>query len=255
MLRRFNYTGRQKIKREDVPIALTGAGTLRGFDANLAGLISYGFPPDARVFVEAYQQTAIMRFPFGTVGDLIPPAAQLRALQEFEGSERILFRVKVVDIGASSILLGEADGILPLAAEETEENKLPLLPVRTEDLGQEIWKIDFQENVQNRPILLVNNKFADHTAMVRSTHFMALVWPAVLREIFRYILQVQPEQFNVDDPEDWRTMWVKYGRSLLPTFDEPPDGPEAAEGWISQVIGAFANRYNLVTMLKEVEEE
>lgn len=255
MLRRFNYTGRQKIKREDVPIALTGPGPVKGFDANLSGLATYGFPAHARVFVEAYQQTAYMRFAFGTVGELNLPPAHLRSLQEFEGSNKVLFRVKVVDTNAESRLLGEADAILPLTTEETEENKLPLLPVRPADLGQEIWKVEFQENVQSRPILLINNKFADHTAIVRSTHFMALVWPAVMREIFRYILQIQLEELNSDDPEDWRTMWVQYGRSLLPTYDEPPVELEAAEGWISQVTSAFANRYVLTARLKEAEEE
>lgn len=255
MLRRFNYTGRQKIKREDVPIALTGKGPIRCFDINFAGLAAYQFPPHARVFVEAYQRTAYMRFSFGTVGELTLPPAHLRTLQEFEGSDKIFFRVKVVDTSADSKLLGEADAILPLTMEESEENKLPLLPVRTEDLGQEVWKLEFQENTQSRPILLINSKLADHTAIVRSTHFMALVWPAILREIFRYILQIQLEEPNSDDPEDWRAMWVRYGRTFLPTFDAPPAQPEEAEAWISQVTSAFATRYALTARLKEIEEE
>jgi hypothetical protein len=255
MLRRFNYTGRQKINREHVPIALTGNEFIRSFDANLSALNMYEFPPDAQVFVEAYHQTAYMRFAFGTIGELAVPPAPARALNEFEGSDRVLFRVKVVDGTADSKLLGEADSILPLSNEETEDNKLPLLPVRTANLGQEIWKVEFQEGTQSRPILLINEKLGDHTPIVRSTHFMAFVWPAVLREIFRYILQIQPEEFDADNTEDWRTKWVQYGRSLLPTFDKPPDEPEAADSWISQIASAFAERHALTSRLKEAEEE
>src|SRR5438477_4242186 len=141
MIRRFNYTGRKKIVRDDVAIILTSDGSVKGFEANLSALgdSKYNLPKDARLFVEAYERTAYMRFDFGTTGTITPPPREARLLTEFEGSNGIRFRVKVVDCAHDAQLLAEADGILPLTPEESEQNKLPLLPVRSEDLGQEVW--------------------------------------------------------------------------------------------------------------------
>jgi hypothetical protein len=113
MLRRFNYTGRKKIKQEDVPIQLIGKGPVLEFEADFASLTKYEIPADAKLFVEAYERAAYMRFDFGTVGSISTPTRAERLLTEFEGSDAIRFRVKVVDAGHEGQLLAEADGIFP----------------------------------------------------------------------------------------------------------------------------------------------
>src|SRR3989442_1117841 len=93
MIRRINYTGRRRISRDDVKIVLYESnGSPAKFDAKLE-LASYGLPDDAIIFVEAYRQTFLMRFNFGTVSKIEQPSDHF--LAEFESPEGILFRVKV----------------------------------------------------------------------------------------------------------------------------------------------------------------
>jgi len=253
MLRRFNYTGRKKIIHDDVPISLTGSKPVWGFDIDLSRVSSYEFPPSARIYVEAYEQASYMRFDFGTVGGIAPVPKEARILSEFEGSDGVRFRVKVVDAAPDAKLLAEADGILPLAPEETEQNRLPLLPVRHHDLGQELWKIAFEEGPENRPTLLVNKFIEDRTAFVRSPAFTSLAWPAILREILVRILIIDDYR-ELDDREDWRCLWLNFARTFLPGQAPPPDREDAFE-WIADAVTAFSEKNSLLAKYKEHEEE
>lgn len=253
MLRRFNYTGRKKLSREDIHIALTGAKPIWAFDADLSKLSDYQLPPDARVFVEAYEQAAYMRFDFGTVGSLIAPEAPARVLTEFEGSDNVHFRVKVVDPSAEAKLLAEADGILPLSQEEEDQKKLPLLPVRHQDLGQELWRIEFPEDTQSVPTLLVNVQIADRTAFVRAPAFMSLAWPSILREILTRVLKVENIS-SFDENDDWMGRWLQFARSLVPGLAAPKN-PDTADEWISSVVSAFAQKFTLLSKFQQEEKE
>lgn len=255
MIRRFNYTGRKRILREDVPISLTGSKPIWGFDIDLTGITSYEFPPNARIYVEAYEQASYMRFDFGSVEKITPVSKDARVLTEFEGSDGVRFRIKVVDASLDAKVLAEADGILPLAPEETEQNKLPLLPVRHYDLGQELWRIDFEEGTENRPTLLVNKFIEDRTAFVRSPVFMSLAWPTILREILVRILVVDDYK-ELDERENWRCLWLNFARTFLPGRPLPPDqDQEAIYEWISDAVSAFCVKSTLLAKYKEHEEE
>jgi len=253
MIRRFNYTGRKKILRDDVPISLTGEKPLWSFNADLGALITYDLPLESRVYVEAYEQTSYMRFDFGTIGNIKSLSPENRVLTEFEGSDGVRFRVKVVDASPDAKLLGEADGILPLSPEEAEQNKLPLLPIRSHDLGQEVWRIDFQDGVQDRPTLLVNQYIDDRTAFVRSPAFMSLAWPALLREILVKILVIDKHQ-DTDELGEWRSMWLNFAKRFVPGKAIPAD-IEMADEWISEAVSAFTARHTLLAKFKEHEDE
>jgi hypothetical protein len=253
MLRRFNYTGRKRIRQEDVPIKLTGKGAVLEFEADLASVAKYELPTDAKLFVEAYERAAYMRFDFGTVGAISAPARKERLLTEFEGSDAVRFRVKVVDAGHEGQLLAEADGIFPRTPDETEKDRFPLLPVRSATLGSEVWAIDFPESSQDRPVLLVNVEVGDRTALVRSPGFMSLAWPSIVREILKQILVVDG-QSDLDDDGDWHCLWLQFGKSLHPSSANPPDKPDDASEWIGEVVKAFCEKYKLMSRFKEVEE-
>jgi hypothetical protein len=253
MIRRFNYTGRKKILREDVPFALTGAKPVWGFNVDLGKLTTYDLPHDARVYVEAYEQASYMRFDFGMVSAISTPSADARLLTEFEGSDGVRFRVKVVDASPEAKLLAEADGILPLSPEEAEQNKLPLLPVRHHNLHQEIWRIDFEDGTQNRPTLLISEQIPDRIAFVRSPAFTAMAWPALFREILTRILLIE-KHYEVDDPDDWRSMWLLFARTFVPGSSVPKDA-DTANDWINDIITAFCEKNALLAKLKEYEEE
>src|SRR5687767_2791354 len=97
---RLNYTGRKKLNREDARFRLQSGGLPGGpcgdgltFDAQLK-LDGYDIAePDARVWVEAYHRTMLMRFDFGRIGLIVKPAE--RRLSLFPDPNAVLFRVKV----------------------------------------------------------------------------------------------------------------------------------------------------------------
>jgi hypothetical protein len=253
MLRRFNYTGRKRIRQGDVPIQLIGKGPVLEFEADLASVTRYEVPTTAKLFVEAYERAAYMRFDFGTVGSISTLPRTARLLTEFEGSDAIRFRVKVVDAGHEGQLLAEADGIFPRVPDEAEKDRLPLLPVRSASLGEEVWAIDFPESGQDRPVLLINVAVGDRTALVRSPGFMTLAWPNIVRQILKHILLID-DHSDLDDDADWHCLWLRFGRNLLPSNASPPDKAEDASEWIEDVVKAFCEKHKLMSRFKEVEE-
>lgn len=253
MIRRFNYTGRKRIKRGSVAIKVVGSEPVRSFEAGLS-LRDYELPPEAKVYVEAYERAGLMRFDFGTVGSTSTPSDSERRLAEFEGSDAMRFRVKVVDTQQrSGQLLAEADGILPFVMEESEKGRTSLLPVRHADLGQQVWAVDFPESTQALPVLLINNRIADRTALVRSPVFMSLALPAILSEILTRVL-IYESQTDTDD-EGWKSQWLQFGQRVLPTAGEPPEDKEKAAEWIESVVREFCSKQKALTQFMETYKE
>jgi len=233
--RRLNYTGRRRITQDDIRIALqehTGAPPT--FDANVC-LDNYGLPADALVFLEAQLQTRWMRFPLGTVGNRAIPAD--RTLSEFDSPEGVLFRVKVTSASdRQGVMLAEADGIRPGKTPDDEQNQTPLLPVKPEDLGDEIYRVDFT----NEPVMLVNNGVHSWQMLARSPIFISLVYPAVLREIMVRIMIIE-EYFEIDDLDRWESRWLNFARNLSGMGDIPAgDDSQALHGWIDDAVASFA---------------
>jgi len=259
MLRRFNYTGRKNLRQDDALIQLTGDLPVRGFEANLESIKKYDLPETARLFVEAYEsaRAAYMRFDFGSIGNVIAPAKKDRLLTEFEGSDAVRFRVKVVDTEHDGQLLAEADGILPRTPEEAQQSHISLLPVRSRDLGANVWELEFPDSTQEPVILLINTQIGDRTALVRSPGFMSLAWPAILREVLNRILLIDGLS-DLDDDSDWHCQWLRFARGLLPTPVNPPTNPpdnlEETREWVGEVIRSFCEKQKTLTRFKEVEE-
>lgn len=238
MIRRFNYTGRKAINRSDTNLRIE-ENPLR-FSAGLS-LADYDLPSDAKVFVEAYRQTNWMRFNFGTVG-AVTPASDLR-LSAFDTPEGILFRVRVTaTTDPEGRLLAEADQISPVHRSESgEEMREPLLPPKGEDLGEEVYRVDFT----GRPLLLINNQFGDWRTLARSPFFVTIALPQAMREILNRIVRVE-EYFNTDDPDDWRAQWLQFA-ATLPGSSEPPreEEKDAFDDWIDAAVAAFSRAHGM----------
>lgn len=242
-VRRLNYTSRVRIYHDDVDIVLLEQpGKMASFHADLK-LADYQFPDDARVVVEAYRQTFLMRFDFGTVGNLQPPPE--RTLVEFPTPHELLFRVKVTAVsGRAGLLLGEADKIRPRHPDEEPDRRLPLLPPFPEDLGEEIWRVEYSGGT----MLAVNQNLADWKETVRSPIFRALVYPAAMREILERVLFVE-KCTSSDDPSDWRCRWLAFAGSM-PGAGPVPRTTEDQLEWVEQAVSAFARRYRLRSALE-----
>jgi len=247
VIRRYNYTGRKAVSRADAQVFITEE-PLR-FDAQL-NLDGYKLPPDAKVFVEAYRQTNWMRFDFGMVSAVKPPG-DCRLLN-FDTREGVLFRLKV---SATALpegrLLAEADQISPVdRAEAGNEKRDPLLPIKPEDLAEEVFRVDFEES--DRPILKVNKTFGDWRALVRHPAFVCFALPQALREILSRILWIE-KHYETDDDANWRDRWLRFASSL-PGSSQPPEGEDEQDrfdDWVNDAVAAFArmrglkNRFNL----------
>jgi hypothetical protein len=239
MIRRLNYTGRKKIPRSRITIRLLPAGdSLYAFSADF-DLAKLGFPADARVYIEAYNSSSYMRFPFGTVAQRLDP----RDLRLSEIARRPLpkFRLKVVDHGKRlGLLLGAADKIVPLRPDEDMANKQSLLPVDFVDLGDRVWRLELSD----WPVLELNNRIETIGETARSGDaFLGLVFPEVLRQILEEIVIRQDETDPDLDESDWTSLWMRYVCSL-PGVSDPPtavtaDSTDLRHDWIEDVVQAF----------------
>ena len=233
-VRRLNYTARQRIAHQDADIVLYGTGAEAKFDAHLQ-LAGYQFPPDARVFVEAYRQTILMRFDFGTVSAPAPP--QKRVLTEFPSADEALFRVKVTAASVRpGVLLGEADRLRPREPEQKPDRRMPLLPVVPDDLGDEIWRLEFD----GRTYLKVNKNLHDWKQTVASHVFRALVFPAAMRQILERVLLVE-RYTETDDPQSWQSQWLRFAAEIPGAGALPAQGEDHNE-WIENAVAAFARQ-------------
>jgi hypothetical protein len=243
-IRRLNYTGRKRINRADIAITLhEKAGEPAVFDADLSKLPNYKLPEDALVFVEAQIQTRWMRFPFGTVGTLTP--ALDRRLVEFDSTEGVQFTVKVASAsGRQGMMLAEADRIPVRFTGESEERRSPLLPVKSEDIGHEVYRLDFSGQT---PTLLLNKAAGDKDTIARSPLFMSLVYPAAFREVLTRILHVEGGGDSDDNGDSWESRWLRFTESL-PGMRKAPDKDDDAsvDDWIDDAVSTFARQQNML---------
>ena len=230
---RLNFTGRRKIAKSHVNISVTGIGGIEIFNAELQ-LGGYDFPESASVIIEAFRQLELVRFDFGTVGNLIPPDSC--RLSEFGTLAGLRFRIKVVSNDEPrGRLLAVCDRITPQRQELQSLSRVPLLAVRAQDLGREVWRLDFADE----PLLLVNPRIVPKKQLVHSVEFQSLALPEILRSILNRILIV--EQIRVpDDSHDWTSRWLKFAESM-PGVGKVPDiaDPESDLEWIDAAISSF----------------
>ncbi len=240
MLRKLNFTERAKLPRAAIRIELRreADGTL-AFDPHLA-LDALHAPAEARVFLEAYYRTSYMRFDCGTIGALSIPAD--RRLTDVDSDNCVRFRLKVVDNRANAHrIIAVADDLLICLLRPESGARTPLLPVNFTDLGDLVWRVDFDVS---GAVLELNNRIEAIEAIAKNdAHFAALVYPAAVREILTYIALV--EQHDVaEESDEWWCPWMRWGAH----YASPPMGgdPEDRQAWIDDVVSGFAAQQKLV---------
>lgn len=252
MIRRLNYTNRERIKRDDITIALDERHGQIWFDADLSGLEDYGLPSDSFVFLEAYRLSTWMRFDYGQLGNLVP--SENRHLERFVSAEGIKFRVKVTAAGDTHKLLAVANAIPLLLPGQDENPREPLLHVLPEEeMGDEIYRLEF---TPEHPVLLINNKDGDYRGIGRSPAFLSLAIPAVLHGILTRIILIEHKRDD-DDADDWRCQWITFIKQL-PGLGEIPatDEIDACTEWIGDAVAAFArNRKTWAKFMEFWKEE
>lgn len=246
MIRKFNYTGRKKIPVNAINIRTFKSSGLHYFIANV-DLRKYGFPADAKIYLEAYYNTNYQRFYYGTVG--APETPINTSLETLPADDNILFRIVVVDENESKgKILGKANGIKP----ENNLNggaKESILPVRYDDLNYQIWKIEF-DNGHPGPVLVFNNEanFPGIRTKVNSDpSFISLVYPAAIRFILNKMVE---ENLFDKDSGDWYVSWLNFFENVLGVFSTPQNNESAnLNDWVEEVISSFCQKYKVINRL------
>ena len=242
MIRRLNQTGRRQIARADVGVRLrsTEGSEPPIFDLTL-NLADYDFPLDARVRVEAWRSNAVQRWDYGTVGVISEPPEEERRIRDVP--QPVQFRVLVVAGDGSGRLLGHLPSIRPVLP---QKSLLPVQEVGEDQLGEEVWRVDFGDG-DDSPVLLLNSSVTGISEIVRTDKaFRSLVMPAVLRSVLTHAVIDQRADSEDDEISSWNG-WFRLAEGLHPDAEIPALAHEAedsevseAREWIEAVVRAFA---------------
>ncbi|MDA7615163.1 hypothetical protein N8574_01835 [Akkermansiaceae bacterium] len=247
MLRKYNYTDRQRIPRNEITFEyFEGEGeTPSSFRAELSSNALNHIQSDAQIWVEAYSGATVERYDFGRAGKIISPKDT--SLKAFPRGLKPLFRIKVTDpLDSRCRLLAFADKIAPADSEEVEGSRQSILNVEYVDLGQQIWNLRIDDSI--RPILQLNSSISEPVGirvLANSSEFIGLVYPAVIRQILSYLLLEDLDPITTFDHD-----WIKYGNTISETVCPNPEkyGDEDEENflrdvreWIDDVINNFCH--------------
>lgn len=239
----LNWTSRVKIAQGSVRIEVV---SIEGADPKVRvgsfGLEALNIPhaaeewADAKVVLEANRlsTSSFARLEAGRVSEITAKSGIQFAgtLSNFLTPEDISFTVKVVSRTHGRIL---AEG-KNLHAEGESAEREELLPVRAVDLGQEMWRVDWNDS---GPVLQVNNRIHDHDAILARDAFMkGAVTPAALRSVLlRYALDDGQRE------EEWRSPWKLFIERL--GIEGPPNDSDWDAGieWVNRAVEAFADRH------------
>lgn len=239
MAERFNYTNRAVIEHRDVHIHLVRQGDDVRFKAAI-DFEHYQFPDEARVFIEVYRGNHLVRFDFGTVGAFALPKST--SIAEFgEEAGAVLYRVKVVGADERKSILGMPNRGIGKRADNAEGGASDcLLPVNLLPEGTEqVWALDFEGDY---PRLLVNRNL-DKSVLDKDA-FVALVYPAALRDVLGYTFLMHHDGKGCIWAEDWKQFAAVNLDEPFPDIADLPELDDAyrqtVSEWIDNVVESFA---------------
>jgi hypothetical protein len=242
MKRTINATGRKRITHELVSFELLrdASGRPCSFKAELTKLAELKLAPEARVVVEAVVRHSSIRFEFGTVGNIVPPANC--GLQELDvGGGDVLFRVKVIgESGHIGRLLAAGDRFPETVPVEVGEQRKPLLPVKQIPLQERIWKVEVTSGA--RPLLCVNSNIPNLADALRKD---PLLKGAVLPEAFRQVLQAMLQENS--DALPWYDDWCLFLTSELGLRDPQELEEDEEQDYVDDAVDVFVTKFKFAT--------
>jgi hypothetical protein len=252
MKKRINFTGRKKLASEyiDIRINREQGSRFASFVASFDPAMTKGLDKSAKVYVEPYVVSSSMRFDFGTVSNPKVPTDTL--LSQLDRENSFLFRIKIVDeSGNVGRILAEANGIRPKDPKDDGTAKKSLLPVHWVDLGELIWRIDYDQTTG--PVLQVSTKVADLPTRLKHDPLVGgCIFPQALREVL-WIL-VKEDAF--DDDAEWVKDWREFVLKLTGLNLEETEYEEELEqeNFVEDAVRQYARQFRFASLAKQVEE-
>lgn len=236
-MKRFNYTGRKKILREDVKVRLNGNFTEKPVIDVSISLRGYHFPTDSKVYIEPQSKTRFMRIDLGEVSQVI--RRNQIPLDGFDDAEELDFRLKVVE-ESKGILLGLVENIKPYDKDDKlDPNQQSILPVVSTDLSSDgvLWKVEFSDQ---KAVLQIERELGSKDQVVRSLMFKGFVLPAAMRQILVKVVADSDWDETLSEPEELATKWLTFCEQLGAGLPNKED--ESHEAWIDGAVRVLAKR-------------
>lgn len=247
--RRINSTGRKKISQERIDLRILPAVSGQPPKAKVGiDLGSLGLPASAVVSVEAYHRSTAMRFECGTVGATEIP--DMLILNELDQSGGILFRIKVVDIEHQpGRILASADRLRP-SIEGEHAGRKSIFPVEYRDLGQEVWRVDINDDAG--PTLLLSSRIP---ALMHRVHENPLVSGSILPAAFRIVLLYLANNPSEED-DGWKADWKRFCGEGLGVDTDPDDldddDDDGKETWVDDVVRRYCETKGFVERARQM---
>lgn len=244
MLRKFNFTNRKKIEQKEAAFTISDTGNVKEFDV-VFDLDLKDIPSDSSLYVEAYYRETRQRYSYGTVATQKPPSN--RKLDQIDLSGETLFRVLIIDeSGVHGKILASGEGFS--SGGDTGGDPKELLAVEVKDLGQEVWKLEFNDELE--PELYLDRKIPDAIDRITSDQvFQSLVIPMAFRQVLAFYL------WESEDLEsEMREEWMKFAEVFGGKQPDENDDVLQKLGWIDEVVTGFSEKYSFCERLVDVLE-
>lgn len=241
MIRKLNFTGRKRIEQDDLSIKTEK--DKKRFEISLKNLDEfrkkYGLSQsnETKIYVEVNNRwSELKQFEFN-------PPSQVFSLEDFEDIDTIKFRIIVVD--EKNKIIASAERIKPTLGEQRES----ILDTKFEDLGNRIWKLEFESGEEGGPLLYINERIPANLAK-NDPSFIVYVYPFVLKEILYYMCFL--DNFNIEEPEEeWHEEWIKFIQFIYPqaidkakeyNWRDKEENKEEKLQWIDEIVNKFCEK-------------
>ncbi|MCB9385952.1 MAG: hypothetical protein H6509_15185 [Bryobacterales bacterium] len=249
---RVYFTGRKKLAQERIRLELR-PGRPPQFDAQI-DLQRHRLPPDAKVVVEAYHNTLLQRFDFGTVADCRPRDAT--KLTSFDEWDRPQFRVRVVDTGQDpGRILASCERVHRIDPEDGGErgrSLLKLFPRPDDEMDGELWRVESSGGGYQ----LAYNKDApglERDIKSKRAATLGLILPAAMREILAR--EMLWEGVGADESSEWVALAQSFCGEPAPVAQSDGLTKDDVASWIDRAVQAFCqDRGRFLERMAEMEK-
>lgn len=259
MRRRLALTGKIKLPAAFVDVHIEeGPPKKVRIEASrlLEDLKERGLRTDSQIVLEAYRGFRFQRFECGTLAN---PGPFDHTLDEpLATCDSISGRLKIV-CPETARILGEVPRLLLFGTGRSTFPRESLLPVVNENLGNLLFKVDFQDD---RPKLCVNRK-VDYQRLLSDVRLLACVLQESVRAILMRLIHecgaVEGEKGGIvnleslAEDEDWKSDWLRYFKTQLGWSVSEIDvsDPDAVETAVDEAVEAFMRRHGLTNAVLE----